>query len=87
MLIIGSNNNIIEAIKKMLTRKFDMKDLGIVDVILGIKITRTSDGFALSQSHYIEKILENLKTYDNSPTRTPINVNLHLDKNKGKGIS
>ena len=36
MLIIGSNNEIIKATKKMLNKKFDMKDMGIADVILGI---------------------------------------------------
>ena len=34
--------------------------MGDFDVILRIKITRTPDGYALSQSHYIEKILKNL---------------------------
>uniref|UniRef100_A0A2N9GAW9 Integrase catalytic domain-containing protein n=1 Tax=Fagus sylvatica TaxID=28930 RepID=A0A2N9GAW9_FAGSY len=55
MLIMGSNNDIIKATKRMLNSKFDMKDLGVADVILGIKITRTSDGLVLSQSHYIKK--------------------------------
>ena len=38
MLILGSNNYIITTAKKMLSSKFNMKDLGVVDVILGIKI-------------------------------------------------
>ena len=33
-----------------------MKDLGLADVILGIKIKRTS-GLILSQSHYVDNIL------------------------------
>ena len=45
MLIIGSNNDVIKATKKMLTNYFDMKDM---DVILGIKITKTSSGLILS---------------------------------------
>uniref|UniRef100_A0A2N9EVE4 Reverse transcriptase Ty1/copia-type domain-containing protein n=1 Tax=Fagus sylvatica TaxID=28930 RepID=A0A2N9EVE4_FAGSY len=60
MLIMGSNNDIIKATKRMLNSKFDMKDLGVADVILGIKITRTSDGLVLSQSHYIKKIIGSL---------------------------
>ena len=44
----------------MLNKRFDMIDMGVADVILGMKITKTSDGYALSQSHYIEKILDNL---------------------------
>uniref|UniRef100_A0A2N9F5X3 Integrase catalytic domain-containing protein n=1 Tax=Fagus sylvatica TaxID=28930 RepID=A0A2N9F5X3_FAGSY len=87
MLIMGSNNDIIKATKRMLNSKFDMKDLGVADVILGIKITRTSDGLVLSQSHYIKKVLEKFGRYDDSPVKTPIDVNLHLTKNKGNGIS
>ena len=36
MLIMGSNNDTIKATKRMLNSKFDLKDLGVVDVILGI---------------------------------------------------
>ena len=87
MLIIGSKNDIIKATKRMLTSEFDMKDLGVVDVILGMKISRKSDGLVLSQSHYIKKILEKFKKYDDNPVRTPVDVNLHLTKNKGQDIS
>ena len=41
--------------KLFLSSNFDMKDMGEVDVILGIKITRDSDRIMLSQGHYIEK--------------------------------
>ena len=87
MLIMGSNNEVIKTTKKMFNNKFNMKDLGVVDVILGIKISKTSDGLILSHSHYIEKILKKFKQDDSSPTRTPVDVNLHLSKNNGKSIS
>ena len=87
MLIIGSNNDIIKATKRILTSEFDMKELGVADVILGMKISRKSDGLVLSQSHYVKKVLEKFKKYDDSLVRTPVDVNLHLTKNKGQGIS
>ena len=87
MLIIDSNNDIIKATKRMLTNEFNMKDLGVANVILGMKISRKPDGFVLSQSHYIKKDLEKFKKYNDSPVRTPVDVNLHLTKNKGQGIS
>ena len=34
MLIIGSNMNIIKKTKQMLANKFEMKDMGVADVIL-----------------------------------------------------
>ena len=48
MLIIGSNNDIIKATKRMLINEFNIKDLGFVDVILGMKISRKSEGLVLS---------------------------------------
>ena len=57
MLIV---TNAIEGIletKRFLSSTFKMKDLGQVDTILGIKVKRNSGGYVLSQSHYIEKVL------------------------------
>ena len=64
-----------------------MKDLGVADVILGIKITKTSEGYALSQSHYVEKILEKFRKHDDRPAKTPVDISLHLSKNTNAGIS
>ena len=71
----------------MLSNKFDMKDLGIADVILGIKISRTLDEFILSQTHYAEKILEKYNKGDPNVARTPVDLNLHLSKNTGSSVS
>ena len=60
-----------------------MKDMGVVDVISGVKIHKTYGGLVLSQSHYIEKILGKCKNLDIVPVKTPIDVNLHLSKNTG----
>ena len=87
MLIIGSNNFMIKTTKKMLNKHFAMKDMGIVDVILGMKITKTSEGYALSQSHYIEKILDKFSKDDDHLARTPVDVNLFLSKNVLGNIS
>ena len=48
MLTLDINDHMIKSTKKMLTNKFDMKDLGVADVILGIKISRTFEGLILS---------------------------------------
>ena len=46
-LIVDSVDKMITFTKNMLNSRFDMKDLGLVDVILGIKIKRASDGLIL----------------------------------------
>jgi len=47
MLIFGTNLEIINNTKSFLSCNFDMKDMGEVDVILEIKITRDSDRIIL----------------------------------------
>ncbi|XP_070022222.1 uncharacterized protein [Nicotiana sylvestris] len=48
MLIMSKSMTDINAAKCMLACKFDMKDLGVADVILGIRIHKTPQGLALS---------------------------------------
>ena len=52
--------------KKMLTNMFDMKQLGVADIILEIKIIMTSYGLVLFQSYFVEKILYKYFKYYNS---------------------
>ena len=86
MIIIGSNDR-ISSTKKMLSQHFDMKDLGIADVILGMKITKTSEGYALSQSHYVKQVLDKFDKDSKAMSRTPIEFNCNLKKNFGKSVN
>ena len=87
MLIVGSDDKMIKSTKDMLKSRFDMKDMGPADVMLGMKISRTSNGLILSQSHYIDMILEKFNKNDSGISRTPVDTNLHLSKNKGESVS
>nr|GEZ83180.1 hypothetical protein [Tanacetum cinerariifolium] len=55
MLIFGTDQDQVNKTKEFLSSKFDMKDLGEAEVILGIRIKRGNNGISVSQSHYIEK--------------------------------
>ena len=48
MFIVDSDDKMITSTKNVLNSRFDMKDLGLVDAILEIKIKRTSNGIILS---------------------------------------
>ena len=52
-----------------------------------IKLIRTSDGLVLSQSHYVDNILEKFDKDNSRIAKTPVDVSLHLSKNKGESIS
>jgi hypothetical protein len=60
MFIFEKNDYMIKSTKKMLTNKFDMKDSSVVDVVLGIKIIKTSNKLVWFESHYIKKILDKI---------------------------
>ncbi|GJV46970.1 zinc finger, CCHC-type containing protein [Tanacetum coccineum] len=61
MLIFGTDQVQVGLTKEFLSSRFFMKDMGEADVILGIRITHESNGIAISQSHYIEKAVSQLK--------------------------
>ncbi|PHT97619.1 hypothetical protein BC332_33455 [Capsicum chinense] len=59
-----------------------MKDLGVADVILGIRIHRIPQGLALSRSHYIEKVLDKFKYMEFGIAKTPLDVSCAVRKNE-----
>ena len=87
MLIVISDDKMIISNNNMLNSRFDMKDMGPAYVILRIKIIRTSYGLMLSQSYYADNILEKFDKDNYGIARTPVDVTLHLSKNKGESVS
>ncbi|KAL0303158.1 UNVERIFIED_CONTAM: hypothetical protein Sradi_6183900 [Sesamum radiatum] len=63
-----------------------MKDMGEADVILGIKLIHSIDGIAISQSHYVEKIIEKFGYQNSRIAKTPYDSSVALFKNES-GIS
>jgi hypothetical protein len=65
--------------KRYLTSIFKMKDLDEVDTILGIKVKKHSSGYALNQSHYIEKMLDKFKYLNIKEANTPFDSSMKLN--------
>ena len=84
LLIFGPNMDIITAAKMLLKNNFDMKDLGEANVILGKKISRTSNGIFVDQSHYIENFLKKYNYFDCKPASISFDSNVHLFPTKGE---
>ena len=87
MLILGTDMDVVKSTKDLFSSKFDMKDLGEADVILGIKIVKNSEGIILCQSHYVEKVLKKFNHLDCDPVRTPYDLSIHLNKNRGSPVA
>ncbi|KAG8502689.1 hypothetical protein CXB51_000482 [Gossypium anomalum] len=86
MLIFGTDLEKMENTKKFLLNNFAMKDMGVVDVILGIKITRDESTIVLSQSHYIEKVLKKFDLLNCISASTPMDPQIKLVSNAGRKI-
>jgi hypothetical protein len=60
-----------------------MKDLGVADVILNIKLLRGENGgVTLVQTHYVEKVLSHFGYIDCKPVSTPYDPSVILRKNR-----
>ena len=64
-----------------------MKDLKEVNTILGIKVKKYSRGYALCQSHYIEKMLLKFQHLGIKEASTPYDSTFKLTENSGRAIA
>ncbi|GKA07412.1 zinc finger, CCHC-type containing protein [Tanacetum coccineum] len=77
----------VDLTKEFLSSRFSMKDMGEVDVILGIRIKHESNGIAISKSHYIKKVLTKFNYFDCTPVSTPMDTSEKVMPNNGQAVS
>ncbi|WKA10744.1 hypothetical protein VitviT2T_028301 [Vitis vinifera] len=87
MLILSDDMKGIIETKRFLSSTFKMKDLGEVDTILGIKVKRNSGGYALNQTHYIEKVVSKFSHLKIKYANTPFDSSIKLEKNDGRSMA
>ncbi|XP_043809042.1 uncharacterized protein LOC122722409 [Manihot esculenta] len=73
--------------KTFLASKFDMKDVGEANIILGVRIIRKNDSPMLSQEHYVEKLLRNFGHFNVKPVCTLYDPNCQLKKIRGDFVA
>eukprot|EP00253_Pinus_taeda_P023224 PITA_23224 len=80
MLLVGNDKEIIQDLKTQLSSKFDMKDLGAANYILGMEIKRdrAKRKLWLNQRKYVETILQRFNMQDSKPVKVPILVGVRL---------
>jgi ATP-binding cassette subfamily B (MDR/TAP) protein 1 len=74
MLIAGSSIEEIDKLKQQLSKQFEMKDLGAVKQILGMRIIRDKDKdiLKLLETKYVKKVLSRFNMDNAKPVSTPI---------------
>ena len=80
MLLVGNDKEISQDLKTHLSSKFDMKDLGAANYILGMEIKRdrTKRKLWLNQRKYVETILQRFNMQNSKPVKVPIPVGARL---------
>ncbi|GKE34966.1 zinc finger, CCHC-type containing protein, partial [Tanacetum coccineum] len=77
----------VDLTKEFLSSRFSMKDMKEADVIMGIRIKHESNRIAISQPHYIEKVLKKFNYFDCTPVSTPMDTSEKLMLNSGQAVS
>nr|GEX13756.1 zinc finger, CCHC-type [Tanacetum cinerariifolium] len=78
MLIFGTNQVYVNLTKKFLSFRFSMKDMGEVDVIIGIRIKHRNNRISISQSYYIENVMKKFNYCDCTPVSTSMDTSQNL---------
>jgi hypothetical protein len=64
-------------------QKFEMSMMGELKYFLGFQVKQLQDGTLISQTKYIQYILNKFGMKDAKPIKTPMGTNGHLDLNTG----
>ena len=82
ILLIGNDVGMLSSVKVWLSKTFLMKDLGEASYVLGIKIYRDRSRrlIGLSQSLYIDKVLNRFHMENSKKGFLPVRHGIHLSK-------
>nr|GEW62516.1 zinc finger, CCHC-type [Tanacetum cinerariifolium] len=87
LYLIKGTRDKVDLTKKFLSSRFSMKDMREADIIVGIRIKHESNGIAISQSHYIEKVLKKFNYFECTTVSTLMDTNEKLMPKNGLDVS
>ncbi|MBW0510892.1 hypothetical protein O181_050607 [Austropuccinia psidii MF-1] len=64
--------------KKEIACEFDIKDIGLADLMLGVKVSRTKTSINLDQQHFTKALLDLYGLSECKPVSTPLLPNTHM---------
>lgn len=81
LLMVSNKMETLKELKRKLSAKFEMTDVGTVESYLGIHVERKDGVMRLSQPHYMKNLLGKFGMENCKPATTPMEVGLHLPMN------
>ncbi|WJZ81635.1 hypothetical protein VitviT2T_001468 [Vitis vinifera] len=83
IILTGDHEEKIDLLKKLLTKEFEIKDLGNLKYFLGMEIARSKKGIAVSQRKYVLDLLNETGMLGCKPTETPMDTTIKLEESDG----
>ena len=81
--IILTHEGKIDLLKKLLTKEFEIKDLGNLKYFLGMEIARSKKGIAVSERKYVLDLLNETGMLGCKPAETPMDSTVKLEESDG----
>ncbi|KAL6321725.1 hypothetical protein AAG906_031238 [Vitis piasezkii] len=83
IILTGDHEEKIDLLKKLLTKEFEIKDLGNLKYFLGMEIARSKKGIAVSQRKYVLDLLNETGMLGCKPAETPMDTTVKLEESDG----
>lgn len=89
LLLLCKDINMISTVNRLLSRKFEMTDIGKADKFLGMYIEQDIENgtISLNQAQYLENVLRKFDMRDCKPKSTSMEKGLHLEKDDANNCS
>ena len=81
LIIAANNESVMKNVKRMLTERFKMKDMGKMQHFLGIDFEQTDGVVKMSQERFVNKVLDRFGMQDCKPRETPCEPKLEYTEN------
>ncbi|RVW60823.1 Retrovirus-related Pol polyprotein from transposon TNT 1-94 [Vitis vinifera] len=83
IILTGDHEEKIDLLKKLLTKEFEIKDLGNLKYFLRMEIARSKKGIAVSQRKYVLDLLNETGMLGCKPAETPMDTTVKLEESDG----
>ena len=83
IILTGNHEKKIDLLKKLLSKEFEIKDLGNLKYFLGMEIARSKKGIAVSQRKYVLDLLNETGMLGCKPAETPMDSTVKLEESDG----
>ncbi|XP_047339860.1 uncharacterized mitochondrial protein AtMg00810-like [Impatiens glandulifera] len=83
LIFTGSNTKLIEELKEIMKKEFEMTDLGLMKYFLGLDVKQSYVGICISQERYALEIFKKFKMEDCNPVSLPMEPGTKVSKFDG----